>query len=161
MEAVIELLHYETKSFLGTRHIFGFPYFCQTTAVVWFYFLFPSREMLKIKPLPSANSILRENMLRKKKKKPKPNPNFCWNSFSASADTTTIFEDCTCNIIFIPESLLLMLFRFLVFLSSSLLLYHLGAHVFHVQNFWDSRLMFLIWSPGLIESYSGCKIMSM
>lgn len=68
MEAVIELLHYETKSFLGTRHIFGFPYFCQTTAVVWFYFLFPSREMLKIKPLPSANSILRENMLRKKKK---------------------------------------------------------------------------------------------
>lgn len=70
MEAVIELLHYETKSFLGTRHVFGFPYFCQTTAVVWFYFLFPSREMLKIKPLPSANSILRENMLRKKKKNP-------------------------------------------------------------------------------------------
>lgn len=26
--------------------------------------------MLKIKPLPSANSILRENMLRKKKKNP-------------------------------------------------------------------------------------------
>lgn len=42
-------------------------------------------------------------------------------------------------------------------LSPSLLLYDLDAHVSHAHNFWDSRPMFLIWNPDLIEAwYAQC-----